>query len=69
MSDVNDRVRQHRQRMREQGFRMVHIWVPDVRSPEFAKAAHEQSIAAADSDKVDDTQQWIDSLSAWDDMP
>jgi len=55
--------------MKEQGFRMVHIWVPDVRSPEFAKAAHEQSLilGAADRDDPSD-QDWIDAMTAdiWD---
>ena len=48
---------------------MVHIWVPDVRSPEFAKAAHEQSLilGAADRDDPSD-QDWIESITAdiWD---
>jgi Protein of unknown function (DUF3018) len=66
---VNDRVKAHRQRMKEQGFRMVHIWVPDVHSAEFARAAHEQSLLAAEFDKADDTQDWIDAINAenWDD--
>jgi len=43
------RVRAHRQRLREQGLRPIQIWVPDVRSPQFAEQAHQQSLAIASS--------------------
>ena len=68
MVTVNDRVKAHRQRMREQGFRMVHIWVPNVDSPDFVKAAHDQSVLAAEFDKMDDTHDWIDAINGenWD---
>jgi Antitoxin MazE-like len=54
--------------MREQGFRMVHIWVPNVDSPDFVKAAHDQSVLAAEFDKMDDTHDWIDAINGenWD---
>lgn len=54
--------------MKEQGFRQIQVWVPDVRSDSFARAAHEQSLLAAAADRVDDTQDWIDDVSAadWD---
>ncbi|HUN41604.1 MAG TPA: antitoxin MazE family protein, partial [Acetobacteraceae bacterium] len=35
----SSKVRAHRNRLREQGSRPIQIWVPDVRSPEFAAAA------------------------------
>ena len=67
---VNDRVRAHRQRMREQGFKELRIWVPDVSSPEFVKAAHEQSMRAAEFDRNHpEVQEWIDEMSVWDDLP
>ena len=62
-SDVNDRVRQHRRRLRAQGLRPVQIWVPDVRSPEFASEAHRQAAAVAASEHADDDQAFIDALS------
>jgi hypothetical protein len=34
---------------REQGLRPIQIWVPDVRSPQFAEQAHRQSLAVASS--------------------
>ncbi|MEB0001037.1 MULTISPECIES: antitoxin MazE family protein [unclassified Cryobacterium] len=48
---VRDRVGKHRDRMREQGFRLVQVWVPDVRSERFAAEAHRQSVAVASADR------------------
>lgn len=65
MSDqtARERVRTHRARLREQGLRPVQIWVPDVRTPEFATAAHAQSAAVAGSEYDADDQAFIDALS------
>ena len=57
------RVRAHRQRLREQGLRPIQIWVPDVRSPQFAEQAHQQSLAIASSDHEADDQAFIDALA------
>ena len=57
------RVRDHRQRLRAQGLRPVQIWVPDVRAPQFAVQAHEQSLAVAVSGDVSDDHAFIDALS------
>lgn len=43
----------------------MQIWVPDVRSSEFARAAHEQSVAIATSRQDGDDQAFVDALS-WD---
>jgi Protein of unknown function (DUF3018) len=61
---VAERVREHRRRLRAQGLRPIQIWVPDVRSPEFAAQAHAQSVAVASSAHADDDQAFIDALSA-----
>lgn len=60
---VKGRVRDYRARLRAQGLRPVQIWMPDVRSPEFAQAAHRQSAAVASSDLALDDQAFIDALS------
>jgi hypothetical protein len=39
----------HRQRLREQGFRPVQIWIPDTRTNAFLVAANRQSMAVAGS--------------------
>jgi Protein of unknown function (DUF3018) len=57
------RVRDHRQRLRAQGLRPVQIWVPDVRAPQFAAQAHEQSVAVATSSQASDDQAFIDAVS------
>jgi hypothetical protein len=60
-----DKVRAHRERLRRQGLRPVQIWVPDVRSPRFAKEAHRQSLAVANSRQEKDDQDFIDAISIW----
>jgi Protein of unknown function (DUF3018) len=60
---VADRVRDHRQRLRAQGLRPIQIWVPDVRSPEFAAEARRQSAAVAASPQATDDQAFVDAVS------
>ncbi len=68
MPSTRDRVRQHRERLRRQGMRPIQIWVPDVRSPEFAAEAHRQSLAIAQSEGEADDQAFVDAISSgWDD--
>lgn len=68
MATTRERVREHRQRMREQGLRPVQIWVPDVRAPEFVAQAHRQSAAVAASEREAADQEFVDALSLdWDD--
>lgn len=66
-SGVRKRVREHRRRLRDQGLRPIQIWVPDVRSPEFAREAHRQSAAVAASPHANDDQAFIDAISLDDD--
>lgn len=65
---VNERVREHRARLRAQGLRPIQIWVPDVRSPEFAAEAHRQSLAVAMSEHAEEDQAFVEALAdgAWD---
>jgi len=60
-----DKVRAHRKRLRQQGLRPIQIWVPDMRSPAFAKEARRQSIAVANSPGEAEDLKFIDSLSEW----
>lgn len=67
MATTRNRVREHRQRLREQGLRPVQIWVPDVRAPQFAAEAHRQSAAIAASEQEADDQAFVDAISSeWD---
>ena len=60
-----DKVRAHRTRLRKQGLRPIQIWVPDVRSKAFAREAHRQSLAVANSRHAAADQDFIDAISAW----
>lgn len=50
--------------MRQRGYRPVQIWVPDVRSPQFAAEAHRASLAMARADATGDDQEFVDAVSA-----
>ena len=65
-STSREKVRAHRTRLREQGLRPVQIWVSDVRSKTFARAAHRQSLAVARSPHAETDQAFVDAISAWD---
>jgi hypothetical protein len=64
-STSRDKVRAHRNRLRKAGLRPVQIWVPDVRSKSFARAAHRQSLAVAKSPHAKRDQAFVDSIAAW----
>lgn len=66
-SSSREKVRAHRERLRQQGLRPIQIWVPDVSSPAFANEAHRQSRAVARSAQEEEDQDYIDSISDWDD--
>ena len=61
------KVREHRERLREQGLRPIQIWVPDVRSPAFKSEAHRQSAAIAASTHAREDQAFIDAVTDWSD--
>ena len=46
---MHERVAAYRKRMRAKGLRLVQMWLPDTRTPEFAKQAHRASLAIANS--------------------
>lgn len=58
-----EKVRAHRERLRQQGLRPIQLWVPDVRSPTFVAQAQEQSLAVARSIHAADDQAFIDAAS------
>ena len=65
------KVSEHRQRLREKGLRPIQLWVPDVRTAAFKKEAHRQSLAVARSASANDDQSFIDAVSELqlDEMP
>lgn len=60
-----DKVRAHRERLRQQGLRPIQIWVPDVRSRRFAGEAHRQSLAVGRSPHAKNDQNFIGAISDW----
>jgi len=62
-SSSREKVRAHRERLRRQGLRPIQIWVPDVRSPAFRKAARRQSLAVAKSPHAEKDQDFIEAIS------
>lgn len=66
-SRSRDKVRAHRERLRRQGLRPIQLWVPDVRSPEFAAEARRQSRLVANSPGEEEDQAFIDAITAPDD--
>ncbi len=64
---VRKKVADHRARLRAQGLRPIQIWVPDTRSPAFAREARRQSRAIAASALEKEDQAFIDSLFDWND--
>jgi hypothetical protein len=57
-----DRVRAHRQRLREAGMRPVQIWVPDTRTTAFAAEARRQSRLIADNARDTEDQAFVDAI-------
>lgn len=54
--------------MRERGLRPVQVWLPDVRTAEFADEARRQSRLVAAADRTSDAQDFIEAVSVvWDD--
>ncbi len=58
-----DKVRNHRQRLRDQGMRPIQIWVPDVTSPAFKAEARRQSQLIARNPSEAEDQAFLDSIS------
>jgi hypothetical protein len=61
-STVRESVQRYRQRMREAGFRLVQLWVPDTRARGFAEECRRQSRAAARNKRAEtEVMTWIEA--------
>ena len=60
---AREKSRAFRERMRARGLRPVQIWLPDTRSDEFARRAHEASLAVSGCAYAKDDQDFVDSVS------
>ena len=59
MSGTAERVRRHRQKLREAGLRPIQLWVPDTRNPKFREECRRQSRLLRDDPNEQDTLDWI----------
>ena len=64
---TTETIRERHDRLRRQGLRPVRIWVPDPRAAAFEAEAHRQAAAVASRAEAADDQDFIDSVSRWDD--
>ncbi len=60
----SDKIRRHRERLRQQGLRPVQIWVPDTRSAAFAAEARRQSERVRQSGHAADDQAFVDAITS-----
>jgi len=60
---VAERTHRYRAGMRAQGLRPVQLWVPDVRTSDFAREAARQATLAATADRHGDDQDFVDAIS------
>ena len=51
--------------LRAAGLRPLQIWVPDMRSDEFRRLAHRESLAIARSRRERADQRFVDGFSVW----
>lgn len=58
-----ENIRRYRERIKAQGFRQLNRWVPDTRSPEFAKECQRQSRLAAQHDSESDIMNFLDAVA------
>lgn len=63
MVTSTQRSSEYRQRMRQRGYRPVQVWVPDVRSEEFAAEAHREALALAEADRGSDDMDFVEAIS------
>ncbi|MBK1654432.1 antitoxin MazE family protein [Allochromatium vinosum] len=62
---VNARVQKHRDALRKSGLRLVQIWVPDTRRPDFAEECRRQSRLVSQADMADtDMPPFLDDVLA-----
>lgn len=63
MATSTERSGEYRRRMRERGYRPLQVWVPDVRSEQFASEARQEALALADADRRSDDMDFVEAIS------
>lgn len=62
--EVKERVSEYRARMRARGMRQINIWVPDTRSPAFARECRRQSLLVAKADRKEGIMDELERAAA-----
>ncbi len=67
---THQRVRKHREALREAGLRPVQLWVPDTRAPGFADECRRQCLLAVEADAAEAgvpalLDEALDDLPGW----
>jgi Protein of unknown function (DUF3018) len=57
--DVTERVRKHREALREAGLKPVQIWIPDTKSESFRRKCERESLSLAADPLELETLAWI----------
>ena len=70
VTPISQRVRKHREGLRQAGMRPVQLWVPDTRAQQFADECRRQCLLvaqadAADSEVLDVLDAALDALEGW----
>jgi len=63
MATVAERVRRHRQKLRDSGLRQIQLWVPDTRNPEFQKECRRQAQLLKEDPEGRAVLAWSEELS------
>lgn len=59
------RVAQHRKQMKEQGMRLLQIWVPDRANEKYLADMKREYASINKADEQDDIMEWLDDVSGW----
>ena len=60
---ARERVRKHRQSLRDKGLRPIQIWVPDTRKPGFVEEARRQCLALKNDPQEKEIMDWIEQVA------
>lgn len=59
------RVAQHRKQMKEEGYRLLQIWVPDRTNEKYLAEMKRECASINEADKRDDIFEWLEDVSGW----
>jgi len=59
------RVAQHRKQMKEEGYRLLQIWVPDRTNEKYLAEMKRECLSINQADEQDDIMEWLEDQSSW----